>query len=226
MGKIRISLGLSTKIDGNMRLADQGGLENRQELFRRYDLDYDQQAASAGLQHGTDVVVINDQRGKIPECDALITKESGVVLCVGAGDCAPLYFRDENKGIIGIAHAGWRGILRGIIPETISALQKLGTTTKFLRVTTGPHIQKCHFTITEELLPDFSRYANFIQKGRNGYYVDLRSILISQLLEYGIDYTNIAATTECTYCQDDRYFSFRRDKVAKNILAFIWQNRL
>ncbi|HQB51096.1 MAG TPA: laccase domain-containing protein [bacterium] len=95
-----------------------------------------------------------------------------------------------------------------------------------LRVNIGPHIQKCHFVITEELLNDFAQYGNFIQKGRNGYYVDLRSILIAQLLTYGIGYDNIAATTECTYCQSERYFSFRRDKVARNILAFTWQYRL
>ncbi len=226
MGKIRVSLGLSTKLDGNMRLADAEGLENRQLLFTKYGLDYNQQAASAGLQHETNVVIINDERGKIPNCDALVTKQTGAVLCLGAGDCAPLYFRDENKGVIGIAHAGWRGILRGIVPETIAAMQKIGAQINHLRVNTGPHIQKCHFIITEELLNDFAQYGNFIQKGRNGYYVDLRSILIAQLLTYGIGYNNIAATTECTYCQSERYFSFRRDKVARNILAFTWQNRL
>ncbi|HNW55683.1 MAG TPA: peptidoglycan editing factor PgeF [bacterium] len=225
MGETRAILGLSTKFNGNMRLADSDGLKNRQLFFQLHGLDYDQQAVSAGLQHETNVVVIKEQRGRIPNCDSLITKETGVVLCVAAGDCIPVYFRDEGRGIIGMAHAGWRGLLKGIIPETIAALQKLGANVDCLRVTTGPHIQKCHFTITEELLPDFSNYSDFIEKGRNGYNIDLRSILFSQLLENGLNYNNIAATTECTFCRADRYFSFRRDRIARNFLAFIWQNR-
>ncbi|HQB51097.1 MAG TPA: laccase domain-containing protein [bacterium] len=89
MSLIRVGLGLSTVSDGNMRLADVGGIENRQRLLAKYGFNYDQQAASAGLRHETNVVVIDEQRGCIPDCDALVTKQTGAVLCLGAGDCAP-----------------------------------------------------------------------------------------------------------------------------------------
>ena len=146
------------------------------------------------------------------DTDALVTKEHGIVLTLTGADCFPVYFEDEVYGIIGLAHCGWRGIVSGILRETIEAIESLGGTPENFSVTIGPGICGKHFEIKEDILGSFSGYPEALIREGEGISIDLRAIMKTQLERLGIPIENMHDSGECTYCLPEKYFSYRRDK--------------
>lgn len=222
-----INWGLSQKNDGamNIRLPilDEECLQNRKIYFGKLGIDI-KDIVSADLVHGTTISIVDEKdKGKIiPNTDALITDKQNIFLTVTVGDCAPVYFFDKKKKIIGLAHAGWRGVAKNI---SMSMINKM--TTEFrsnpedIIVYIGPHLQKCHFEIKEDII---SQFDNQYILNKNGVTkVDLLSILKQQLLLVGVRSENIHSSNECTFCDETKYFSYRRDKPDKtqSMIAYI-----
>jgi len=169
---------------------------------------------------------------KVGGSDSFLTQERGAVLTITVADCFPLFIFDPKKEIVGLCHAGWRGILKNIIGKTIQEAHKeFQSDPGDILVGIGPGIQECHFEIKNDIFLQFKNYPEFILKRRGKIFIDLLGIIVKQLLESGLKKANIEALKKCTYCFKDKggyeYFSYRRAKKRKQnfqlMLAFLSQ---
>lgn len=169
--------------------------------------------------HGADVKIVsgNNNEEKII-ADGLVAAVSGVTLSITVADCFPVYFYDSTKKIIGIAHCGWRGIIKNIVKNTINKLKEsFSSDPKDIYLGIGPGIRSCHFAIKDDIIEQFGDYENFIKnEGDGSYKVDLEAIIVRQAREEGM--VRIESSGICTYCESDRYFSYRRDKSVKKVM--------
>lgn len=208
---------MSDRKDGSMRLFIDGILDkkyerNRKNFFNKIEVDYDD-VISAYLVHKTGVKNIKDNKQKIiPKADALVSKEKNVFLSVTSADCVPILFYEPKAKIIGIAHAGWRGVVGKIAEKTIEKIVKLGGNPKNIQVALSPGINKCHFDIGEKIGKKFIPYSKLIEKKGDKYFIELKEIIIKQLLQSGIVKKNIENENDCTFCNTRKYFSYRKEQ--------------
>lgn len=208
---------MSDRKDGSMRLFVDGVLDkkyetNRTSFFKEIGIDYNN-VISAHLEHKTGIKNIRNNKKKIiPKTDALVSKEKNIFLSVTSADCIPILFYEPTVKIVGIAHAGWRGIVKKIANKTIEKIIDLGGDPKNIRVAMGPGINKCHFDIGNRISKQFLPYSKLIDKRGDKYFVELKEIINEQLIESGIDKRNIENTRECTFCKSKKYFSYRKEK--------------
>ena len=152
--------------------------------------------------------------GASPVCDALITNTPGVALNVFTADCTPILFHDPVTGAVGAAHAGWRGTAAGIAAKTVQAMvDAYGCQPENIRAAIGPHIGPCCFEtdwdVPQAMLDAVGEEARpFIEHRGDKYYVNLTEINSLFLRRAGI--RHIEASAECTACQPERYWSYRR----------------
>lgn len=212
---MNILMGYSEKTDGSMYLSAGGlapvNLENRQKYFERIGAE-EMHVVAAGLVHGTRIVTVRrDTPEYLPETDALVTVEPGILLTLTGADCFPLYFRDEQAGVIALAHAGWRGVAGHIARDTIGEIAGLGADPSRIRLHIGPGIcEKC-FLVGEEVASVFSDIPDAITRDKGEIRVDLKRIIRKQAILSGIRKEHISEAGECTACLCERYFSYRRD---------------
>lgn len=152
--------------------------------------------------------------GASPVCDALITNEPGVALNVFTTDCTPILYHDPVTGAVGTAHAGWRGTAAGIAAKTVLAMvDAYGCKPENIRAAIGPHIGQCCFEtdwdVPQAMLDALGEEARpFIEKRDDKYYVNLTEVNSLFLRRAGV--IHIDASADCTACQPDRFWSFRR----------------
>ena len=158
--------------------------------------------------HSGNALLAND--GERPEGDALVTNKSGLTLTILTADCAPILFADSAAGVIGAAHAGWRGAARQIVPNTIALMEKNGA--KNIKAVIGPTIQQGSYQVGSDLREEVlgtSPWAEgcFITDEKpNHYRFDLPNYILMQLERLNIE---AAAMPDDTY-SDARFFSHRR----------------
>jgi purine-nucleoside/S-methyl-5'-thioadenosine phosphorylase / adenosine deaminase len=164
--------------------------------------------------HSTHVVVAKSAWGKNerPKADAIVTNIPGLALSALSADCAPILFADSKAGVIGAAHAGWRGALEGVTDETIKAMVGLGAQRKNIVAAVGPCIGPQHFEVGPEFVdafifenPDSAEL--FRKGGGDRSYFDIKTYLVRKLLAVGLG--QAVALPSCTYAQNDDYFSYR-----------------
>lgn len=144
--------------------------------------------------------------------DGAVTDKPNIILSVRTADCAPILFYDEKHQIIGIAHAGWRGALRGIIENTLDLMLSLGAKKETIAAAIGPCLQKKSFECQKDMFQEFMgtnpSYEKFFEfKDDNHWLFDAQNFCIHRLNLYGIE--NISASNIDTYT-DSEYFSYRR----------------
>ncbi|KKP58563.1 MAG: hypothetical protein UR51_C0005G0074 [Candidatus Moranbacteria bacterium GW2011_GWF1_34_10] len=203
---------MSERKDGSMKLLeDDLNVENRSNFFVKNGIDKEN-VFMAGMIHDSKVAIVDKNSPNLIEgVDALVSKEK-IFLAVTVADCVPVYFYDEKNKIIGVAHAGWKGITKGIIKNTLDKIIQLGGDFGNIEVVLGPGIQKCHFEIKEDIVDKFKKYPQFVIFKKDKIFVDLFGIIKRQLLDYKIKNRNISVSKECTFEDAKRYFSYRRDK--------------
>ena len=209
-------IGISEKKDGPMK----NSLENRFQFFKNQGLE-DKIIISAGLVHKNKVVIIDNisKAEIISDCDALITDQNQYLLTVTVADCLPIYFYDQNKKVIAIAHAGWRGVVSKIAGEVINQfINYYHSDLRDIKVFIGPHLKDCHFEVKNDVASQFKLSDSVIKDEK--IYINLAAAVKNQLVESGVSGSNISISQECTYCLTDKYFSFRRDN-PKEIDAMI-----
>ena len=150
--------------------------------------------------HG-DKIEIVDKNSKNLICDAMITKDKGIALCVMVADCIPVILYDESKNVIAVAHAGRKGSYKGIIKKTILKMcEEFTCKQNDIKVVFGASIKKCCYEVGAEVVGSFEK---FTHKKNGKIYLDLIALNTKDLINVKIDDT-------CTCC-DKRYFSYRRD---------------
>ena len=145
--------------------------------------------------------------------DGAVTNIPDIILTLRTADCAPILFYDQQNQVIGVAHAGWRGALYGIIENTLDLMCHHGAETKYIAAAIGPCLQKqsfeCQKDMRDEFLNHDKSYQNFFTtKDEKHWLFDAENFCIYRLQEYGIQ--NISASHINTYTDAD-YFSYRRN---------------
>lgn len=148
-----------------------------------------------------------------PEADALVTATPGVVLLILTADCAPVLFADLEAGVIGAAHAGWRGAFGGVLQATVAAMVEQGAERSRIRAVIGPTISQSAYEVGPEFLQRFTDQdpsnKRFFENGDGDRLrFDLPMFAASRLREDGIGH--VEWSRHCTYSDPDRFFSFRR----------------
>jgi YfiH family protein len=148
-----------------------------------------------------------------PKADALVTNRAGLLLGVLTADCAPVLLHDAKAGVIGAAHAGWRGAIDGVTDATIAAMVALGATLDGICAVVGPCIQQASYEVGDAFEANFvmaeTLNARFFRSGREGHaWFDLSGYVVARLQAAGV--ARAARLDEDTYTQVDRFFSFRR----------------
>ena len=147
--------------------------------------------------------------GEIAATDALISNSNSIVLSIQVADCIPLFLADPLNGVIGLVHAGWRGVEKNIIPDTINKMVQKGASIEGMIAFIGPSIRQCCFEIGPEVSKKFPIDC-LINGNRDRSFLDLQRVAINQLLGTQVLEKNILSSEECTKCNPDKYFSYRR----------------
>ncbi|UYN95248.1 MAG: peptidoglycan editing factor PgeF [Enhydrobacter sp.] len=167
--------------------------------------------------HSTDVLTVATDRWTspgAPKADGLVTDRPGVVLGVLAADCAPVLLADTQAGVIGAAHAGWKGALGGIVEATVSVMERLGARRERLHVAIGPCIGRDSYEVGPEFPAPFLVQADanasfFRPAPRAGHFLfDLAGYLVQRLRLAGV---TAVATGHDTLSSRDDFFSYRRN---------------
>ena len=162
--------------------------------------------------HGADVLGV-ERPGYQGEADALVSTDPSHVLLVSVADCGPVLLWDTAGPAFAVAHAGWRGVVRGVVERTVDALADLGATPSTLRAWVGPCIGPAHFEVGPEVAEQFA--PEFVLapdgSGRRRPHVDLPAAITARLRARGLSDDAVRASGDCTYELEDRYWSYRRD---------------
>ena len=171
--------------------------------------------------HGTDVIRHPGDSRHV-RADASVAFEPGRVCAVMTADCLPVVLTDRGGTRLGVAHAGWRGLLDGIVEATIAAL---GTTPAELRAWLGPAIGPDAFEVGDEVRAVFAERNQaaveyFRRNERNRYQADLYGLARLALAAAGVG--SVHGGGWCTHRESERFFSFRRDGVTGRMATLAW----
>lgn len=198
-------------------------IENRRRVS--VALGKDVHLVTAGQIHETGVVTVNqpwpigkstaEDATLIPLGDAMVTKARGIALGILTADCAPVLLADAEAGVIGAAHAGWRGAISGVLEAALSAMEALGAARSRIVAAIGPCISQPNYEVGPELFARFvaADAANarfFVPSNRAEHHrFDLESYVAERLARSGVE--SVEPLAACTYAREADFFSFRRN---------------
>jgi len=150
------------------------------------------------------------------EADASVTRKPGTVAVVKAADCMPVLFTDHAGTTVAAAHAGWRGLAGGVLEETVKAM---GVPPQQLLAWLGPAIGPRVYEVGEDVRAAFSSYPNAFVPTRPGHWLlDLYAVAREKLRGLKA----VSGGSFCTYTDNTRFFSYRRDRSSARMAAVIW----
>ena len=174
-------------------------------------------AALAGVYqiHSADCVRLTEpwSDAERPRADALVTNRPGVLLSVLSADCAPVLLADREAGVVGAAHAGWRGAIGGVTDSAIAAMLALGARVERIAAAVGPCIAKANYEVDdafrERFQADDPATDRFFADGpRSQPHFDLEAYVVARLAAAGVG--TVEALGLDTYADEARFFSYRR----------------
>lgn len=165
--------------------------------------------------HGNRCVVVDKitDIAARPEADALATRTPGILLGILTADCVPVLFADCEAGVVGAAHAGWKGAIAGVTDAALDAMESLGARRAHIAAAIGPCIARASYEVDENFVQHFlaNDPANerFFAAGKPGHAMfDIAAYVAARLAAAGV--TRIAIGGQDTYAEADDYFSYRR----------------
>ncbi len=165
--------------------------------------------------HSPDVLVVDKPwaRNERPVADAVVTRTPGLAIGVLTADCGPVLFADAKAGIVGAAHAGWKGATGGVLENTIAAMESLGAQRENIIATLGPTISQRNYEVGPEFVErlltlDKTNERYLAPSGKSGHAsFDLPGYIVTRLEKAG---TQARWTGQCTYADEPRFYSYRR----------------
>ena len=163
--------------------------------------------------HSPDVVVVTEPFHDRPKADAMVTVTPGLAIGVLSADCTPVLFCDREAGVVGAAHAGWKGALHGVLEATLDTMVAQGATRRNIEAAVGPVISQRAYEVGPEFVERFvdedCENARFFAGGQGDRSMfDLPGFCLHRLREAGVK--EAAWTGHCTYSDEKRFFSYRR----------------
>jgi hypothetical protein len=148
-----------------------------------------------------------------PHADGLVTDVPGLVLGILTADCAPVLFADREAGVIGAAHAGWKGAFGGVVEATVAEMERRGARRDRIAAAVGPCIARRSYEVDETFMARFAaadlENERFFGSSREGHHrFDLEGFVLSRLAEAGL--SRVEALGQDTYSQPHAFFSYRR----------------
>lgn len=148
-----------------------------------------------------------------PAADALVTATPGLLLGILTADCVPVLFADRQAGVVGAAHAGWRGAIGGVTDRTLEAMERLGAHVDRIVCAIGPCIARASYEVdrafVDRFLTEDADNARFFAEGRPGHaQFDLEAYVAARLTRAGVQ--KVDAMGLDTYSRPDDFFSYRR----------------
>jgi len=163
--------------------------------------------------HSADAVIADGPQDQHPKADAIVTATKGVALSILTADCQPVLFADTKAGVIGAAHAGWKGALNGVLERTVQQMEALGASAANISAVIGPCISQPAYEVGPDFMEQFIAvdpiYNRFFVAGNDDrYHFDLPGFGLMKLRECGI--SRASWTHHCTYADPARFYSYRR----------------
>ena len=148
------------------------------------------------------------------QADGAVTDKEGILLCLKTADCAPVLLADFKHGVIGAAHAGWRGAYKGIVENVVKLMLKKGAKVQDIAAAVGPCIGQASFEVGTDMFSevcsrsDESKKFFLPGKDKEHFQFDLSGFVVEKLHGLGVD--NVVNSGIDTYPEVNGYFSFRR----------------
>ncbi len=168
--------------------------------------------------HSANAITLDAPLSSAPQADAMVTATPGLALAVLSADCQPVLFHDARAGVIGAAHAGWRGALDGVLAATLDAMEALGADRANTTAVIGPAISQRAYEVGPEFLDEFLAdspdNARFFADGKGDRLLfDLPAFGLHRLRSAGVGQAEWIR--HCTYSDPERFYSYRRSQHAK-----------
>jgi YfiH family protein len=164
--------------------------------------------------HGKDV---SDDGNTLAVADAAVTRKALTPKVVMVADCMPVFLADEDASVVGVAHAGWRGLAAGVLEATIGAM---GVSPRKLIAWMGPAIGPQVYEVGSEVLEAFPEKGAFAPTRPGHWRMDLYAIARARLEACGV--RRVGGGGFCTYSDSRRFFSYRRERAGARMAALIW----
>lgn len=167
--------------------------------------------------HGSRIQVVTGRvHGTIPRTDGLVIPcVGGMSVGVIVADCVPILFADREKHIVAIAHAGWKGTIAHIASAIVETMKSLGSRVSDLCVSIGPHIGMCCYAVEADraklFLEEFGHDPRIASKIGERWHLDIGYANRKELIELGLTPGHIDSPPTCTSCQNDIFYSYRKD---------------
>lgn len=202
--------------------------ENREILARMWYMDISSFVVPHQT-HSNKVLVVDevlmsanpsDKINILYGADASITHLKNIFLCATTADCVPVLLYDKEKQIIAAIHAGWKGIVSGIIENTITKMREVyNTNPSHIVAAIGPSISQKNYEVGDELIAEFNEAGfdlasvTFVNEQTNKWHIDLKHLSCNELVRMGVELSQIETSTLCTYDEKDLFFSARRQSI-------------
>ena len=185
------------------------GFEGRKSFAKKAGFDPNELVIPKQT-HSTNVSFVKSVK-PIENCDGVFTDKKDIVCSIQVADCMPIYFAHCSKNVYGLVHAGWRGLVYGILESTSQLILENGYKLHDFEIFIGPSIQKCCFEISDDIVGNFKIEYVTPNKKNGKYKVDLQYQARREMIQIGFKKNQIKVSTDCTYCFQEKYHSFRRD---------------
>lgn len=184
--------------------------ENRRRFAEALGFSPAQMAYSHQV-HGADIWQ-TDTAGGVEGCDALITNQPDIFLCVSTADCTPILVYDARQRAVAAVHAGWRGTVAGLVSKTLAQMAATyGTRGADCWAYVGTCISAAHFEVGDEVAAHFSDTVKHWNPAARKYHVDLKKANQMLLEAFGIPQEQIEVSPFCTIAHNGQYFSHRAE---------------
>lgn len=215
-----VSTGIYASLNAGTGSNDDPGhaRENRTRIARAFGAPLEHLLGVHQVHSPTAVLVDAPWSGERPHADALVTTTPGLILSVLSADCTPVLLADELNGVIGAAHAGWKGALGGVLENTIELMQEQGAEPMHIAAAIGPCIHQASYEVGPEFEARFTQedpaFARFFSPGAGDRrHFDLPGFCASKLEMLGLG--NIETLDLDTCAEADALFSHRRSVLRK-----------
>jgi YfiH family protein len=211
-----VSDGIYASLNGGLGSSDDPSrvAENRRRMAEHLGVQPDD-LISVHQVHSPDVVTVEGPwTGTRPKADGMVTRVPGLALGITTADCGPVLFADPHAGVIGAAHAGWRGAFTGVLEATIAAMEGLGARRDKIIAVLGPMISQAAYEVGPEFVARFleadAGNTRFFAPGRKPDHAqfDLPGFIGARLEHAGIG--EVVDLRLCTYSDEEKFYSFRR----------------
>lgn len=204
------------------------GRDNRSRLVELLELEYE--VIFPDQNHTANINIVNHSNlhKSFSDCDALITNVKDLPIGVVTADCVPVLLEDKVKGVVAAVHAGWRGTVQNIVGKTVKIMTtEFGCRPENIFAGIGPSISPMVYEVGEDVYQSFIDndcpndllFSGQVESGK--YLLDLWKANIWQLLKNRVPHRNVENSKKCTFTEDKKFYSARRDTINTGRLAAI-----